>query len=130
VTGSPVALDTSLAIAVINGRNGVPAWVASFAEVCLPSIVVGELLFGALNSGRATQNAAAVDGLVASCRVLPADLGTARTYASVRAQLKKAGTPIPENDVWIAAVCAQHSIPLATFDAHFQKVDGLKVVAP
>jgi tRNA(fMet)-specific endonuclease VapC len=122
-----------MAIAAINrpsDAGSVAAWIASFSEAVLPTPVVGELLFGALNSGRPRDNVATVESLCKRCRVLTSDFGTAQTYARVRAQLKEAGTPIPENDVWIAAACLQHSLPLATFDEHFAKVEGLRVVAP
>jgi tRNA(fMet)-specific endonuclease VapC len=122
-----------MAIAAINrpgGAGSVASWVASFSETVLPTPVVGELFFGALNSGRPRENTTTIETLCKGCRIVPVDLGTAQTYARVRAYLKKAGTPIPENDVWIAAICVQHSFPLATFDTHFAKVEGLAVVAP
>ena len=53
---------------------------------------------------------------------------TAEVYADVRLRLKQAGKPIPENDVWIASLCVQHGVPLATSDEHFDHVDGLEVV--
>lgn len=58
-------------------------------------------------------------------------LPTARTaaeYGQIKAALKAAGTPIPENDVWIAAAAVEHSWPLATRDPHFKQVPGLTVL--
>lgn len=52
---------------------------------------------------------------------------TASVYAQIRMQLKQKGKPIPENDLWIAALCVEHGIPLATEDTHFSEVDGLIV---
>lgn len=51
----------------------------------------------------------------------------ARHYAQIRWSLKQRGKPIPENDLWIAAACIQHSLPLLSRDAHFKLVPGLTV---
>lgn len=128
MNGDQVALDTNEAIAVLNDSDHAGRWIAGFARVHLPVPVIGELRYGAMNSRRPTENRQRVDALVASCRALSADLATADTYAAVRMQLKKAGTPIPENDVWIAAICIQHGLALATSDEHFTHVPGLQLV--
>ena len=126
--GDRIALDTSEAIAVSNDAGDAGQWIAEFPVVHLPVPVVGELRFGAMNSQRANENVERVEALVKRCRVLDADVTTAEVYASVRLRLKQAGKPIPENDVWIAALCVQHGLPLATSDEHFAQVDGLEVV--
>jgi tRNA(fMet)-specific endonuclease VapC len=128
VTGNPIALDTNRAIAILNGTPNAAAWISKFPELCLPVPVIGELRFGAANSGRAAANLEAVDRLVQRCRVLPADASTAVVYADLRLRLKRAGAPIPENDVWISAICVQHALALATEDTHFDKVEGLTVM--
>ncbi len=128
MTGDRIALDTSEAIAVLNNADDAGRWIAAFPVVHLPVPVVGELRFGAMNSQRANENCERVEALVKRCRVLDADVTTAKVYASVRLRLKQAGKPIPENDVWIAALCVQHDLPLATSDEHFAHVDGLEVV--
>ncbi len=128
MNGSRVALDTNQAIAVLNAAANVATWITSFSEVFLPVPVVGELRFGALNSHNSDQNIVKVEQLVSRCGVLDADLETARTYAALRVALKSKGKPIPENDVWIAAICVQHSIPLASSDTHFVEVPGLALI--
>lgn len=129
MTGDRAALDTNRAIALLNGERDFAGWVAALGEVCLPVPVVGELRYGAINSQRADSNIAAVEALVSRCRVLVIDAATARVYSEARVRLRKKGTPIPENDVWIAALCLQHAMPLATDDAHFRRVEGLVLVA-
>ncbi len=128
MNGSDIALDTNQAIAVLNDTGDAGQWVQAFASVYLPVPVVGELRFGALNSQRVTENLSRVEQLVARCKVLDATLVTAEVYARIRLQLKQKGKPIPENDVWIAAICMEHGMPLATADDHFTEVDGLTVV--
>ena len=125
-----VALDTNVAVAINNGRPREVAWVKTLTVVCLPTPVLGELLYGAANSARAAANRQQVLRLRALCQLLPVDEVVAEQYAIVRLALKARGRPIPENDVWIAAVCLGHGVPLATADAHFSAVDGLQLITP
>lgn len=60
--------------------------------------------------------------------VLGADNETARQYGKIAAQLARNGTPIPQNDIWIAAVAIQCGLPVATADDHYLRVDGLSVL--
>jgi tRNA(fMet)-specific endonuclease VapC len=129
VSGSSVALDTSVAIALLAGQASALV-VPSSIEVLLPTPVIGELRYGALNSRRATDNLADVERLVSRCRVLDITASTAATYARLRMALKQKGKPIPENDLWIAALCVEHGVPLATLDGHFDAVEELARRAP
>ena len=130
MNGSRVALDTTAAIAVLNGEPVVAAWLGRFATLCLPAIVVGELCFGAVNSARPAENLARIDKLVASSEVLDVTAETGRTYAELRLELKRKGRPVPENDLWIAAVAVENVLPLAARDAHFSEFSRLTVLPP
>jgi len=125
VSGSSVALDTSVAIDVLADRAE-SLTSQPIAEFLLPVPVVGELRYGALNSRRADENVAEVERLVARCRILDITRATAEVYARLRFDLKKKGKPIPENDLWIAALCVEHQVKLAAVDSHFDAVDGLQ----
>lgn len=59
-------------------------------------------------------------------RILPVTAQTAVCYAEIRGKLKKAGTPIPENDIWIAALAKEHALPILTGDFHFDLVTGIE----
>lgn len=118
--GNRIALDTNHAIAVMNGVAAVEQQVAGYSVVYLPAVVLGELRYGALNSARSEDNLKRVDFLASRCQVLAVTDVTATRYAEIRVALKRAGRPIPENDLWIAATCIEHSLPLATYDSHFQ----------
>ena len=59
--------------------------------------------------------------------VLPVDTETARVYGIIKASLRKQGTPIPENDIWIAALAKQHDLTLSTRDGHFENVPELEI---
>lgn len=63
--------------------------------------------------------------VLATCLVLPIDESTAALYADIRGELKHAGRPIPGNDLWIAALARQYSLPLLSRDRHFDLVTGL-----
>ncbi len=60
--------------------------------------------------------------------VLLCDVETARYYGDIKNQLRLKGRPLPENDIWIAAVALQHNLTLVTRDAHFQEIENLQVV--
>ncbi len=128
MTGNSVALDTNQAINVLNDVPAVVAWLNTFDRLYLPATVVGELLYGALNSAKSAENLSKIDALVATCLVLDTTVRTGGTYAQLRLALKKKGRPVPENDLWIAAACVEHQLPLATDDDHFSAVALLTTV--
>jgi tRNA(fMet)-specific endonuclease VapC len=121
-----LAVDTNVAIAALAGEAAASAGLRAAGLLFLPVPVLGELRYGALNSARPADNSAVVERFASQCAALPADTGTATVYAEIRARLKRRGTPIPENDVWIAAICIQHALPLATRDSHFAEVEQLQ----
>jgi len=128
VTGSEIALDTNQAIDVLNSTGDSGTWIHTYTRVSDPVPVVGELRFGALNSARAESNLKKLEMFLNGCTILPITDDTTRVYAQIRVELRKKGTPIPANDVWIAALSVQHKIPLATSDSHFGAVDRLTVI--
>ncbi len=121
-----VLLDTNVIIAFFSGEKAVSQLFMD-AEVFLSSTVLGELYFGARKSAHAAANLARIEQFAASVQVLSCDADTAELYGKIRDQLRSKGRPIPENDIWIAAVALQHGMPLATRDDHFNEVDGLRI---
>ena len=122
-------LDTNIVIALFADEAIVKNNLAQASEVFIPSIVIGELCYGARRSGRIEANLARVDELVASSTILVSDTETARQYGEVKNKLRLKGRPLPENDVWIAALALQHDLILVTRDAHFREVENLQPVA-
>jgi len=122
-------LDTNIIIALFADEEIVKDNLAQASEVFIPSIVIGELYYGARKSGRVEKNLARVDELVAGSTVLMCDAETARQYGEVKNKLRLKGRPLPENDVWITALTLQHALILVTRDAHFQEVENLQTVA-
>ncbi len=121
-------LDTNIVIALWANDASVTQQLASAPEVFVPVIVLGELYYGARKSAWSTKNVERIDDLAARSSVLPCNLDTARHYGMIKDRLRVAGRPIPENDLWIAAIAMQHSLVLVTRDEHFQRIDGLTVV--
>lgn len=125
-----IALDTDVAIKFLNGNAHIGKIILKHSDICMPAIVAGELIFGALNSNHAEQNLVRHKKLIRIARLLSVTETTAVTYGKTRLSLKKKGKPIPENDLWIAALCIEHKIPLFTNDAHFENIDHLMLVRP
>jgi len=122
-------LDTNIVIALFGGDSRVREHFAAAEELFTASIVIGELYFGARKSRRRAENVAQVADFVASSKVLSCDVQTARWYGEVKAGLRERGQPIPDNDIWIAAVVRQHDLTLITRDNHFGQVQDLKTQA-
>jgi tRNA(fMet)-specific endonuclease VapC len=122
-----VLLDTNIVIALFADEASVKQQLAIVGEIFIPSIVLGELYYGARKSARAEQNIARIDEFAAGNTVLLCDTTTARQYGVIKAQLRVKGKPIPENDIWIAAIAEQHQLTLVTRDSHFHHVDGLVI---
>ena len=118
-------LDTNALSDFFAGNAPLGIIVAAEPRLYLPVIVLGEYRFGLLGSTKAKEITPRLDALEQAASVLPIDPGTTRHYAAVRQQLKSCGTPIPENDVWIAALCRQHNLRLLSRDGHFDHVHGL-----
>jgi len=120
-------LDTNIVIALFAQDPAVVEHLDKAEEVFIPSIVLGELYFGARKSGRVKENLARIDEFAVSNVVLGCDTETARYYGEIKNSLREKGRPIPENDVWIAAIALQYDLILISRDAHFGEVDNLKV---
>ncbi len=119
-----VLLDTNLIIAFFSGEKAVSQRFAE-TEVLVSSTVLGELYYGARKSVHTAVNLARIEQFAASVQVLSCDAVTAQHYGQIKDRLRMKGHPIPENDIWIAAVAQQYGLPLATRDEHFKIVDGL-----
>jgi len=98
-------------------------------EIYIPSIVVGELYYGAYNSTRVQENLRLFSDFISQYGVLDINTSVAKMYGEIKSQLKKDGINIPENDLWIAALAKFHKYALITFDAHFERIDGIQVLS-
>jgi tRNA(fMet)-specific endonuclease VapC len=122
-----LVLDTSAYSWMRNGHCEVLDLVAGAELVILPVPVLGELEAGFELGGRQRENRATLAEFLAEpfVSVRPATQDTARRYGEIFGQLRRAGTPIPVNDIWIAAVTQDCAGRLLTFDHHFQSIPTL-----
>lgn len=124
---------------MILDTNAVSAWaehdpsawrlIEAQEFLCLPVIVLGEFRFGLRGSRKRSVLEPELEVLEQTVRVLEVTRETAAVYATVRFELKQRGTPIPENDVWVAALARQHGLPVMSRDAHFDCVAGVRRVS-
>jgi len=123
-----VLLDTSVVVAHLRGIQPVTLKLEQFDRLFLPIVAFGELLCGVRKSARAQENLSVLQHWLRSATLLSLTEATADRYAAIKIELTQAGTPIPENDVWIAAHAMEHSLPLAARDEHFHRVAGLTIL--
>ena len=120
-------LDTNIIIALFSGDPEIHECIAAAGEVFVPCVAIGELYFGAYKSTRVKENHAIINEFALNNTVLPCNADTARIYGEIKNLLKEKGQPIPENDIWIAAIARQYTLTLVTRDTHFGSVENLKV---
>lgn len=119
-------LDTNALSAFFDGDARLKTVLAKAVRISIPVIVLGEYRFGLLGSRMRKTIEPALDALQATSDVLVIDADTVRPYAKLRDRLKRAGTPIPSNDIWIAAIAVQHGLPIVSQDEHFDLVSGIR----
>ena len=119
-------LDTNGLSAVAEGATALEPILRKAAQLAIPVIVLGEYRYGISHSRERKRYEQWLAEYLPTFRVLDVDEQTTISYTAVRTELKKAGTPIPANDVWIAALCRQHSFPIVSRDRHFDFVPGIQ----
>ncbi|MBI4346672.1 MAG: type II toxin-antitoxin system VapC family toxin [Elusimicrobia bacterium] len=127
-----LALDTNAYCAAARSHPGVSERLRRAESIFLPFVVVAELRAGFAAGGEARKNEAKLTEFLSSPRVtlLLADEQTTHHYASLFAQLRRQGTPIPTNDLWIGALAVQHDLPLLSADRHFSRIPQLLRLEP
>jgi tRNA(fMet)-specific endonuclease VapC len=121
---SRVLLDTSAYSAAERGNEPLVDVVRRASEVVLTPVVLGELRAGFLSGGQRNQNEKKLAQFLELPRVTVVPMGeeTSHCYAVIKTALKKAGSPIPINDVWIAASAMQYGLTVVTTDKDFERV--------
>ncbi len=126
---SRILLDTSGYSAFMRGHQEVKSAIQRAEELSVTPVVIGELLAGFLRGKNRRKNELELEGFLASPRVrtVNVDPETSERYAVIVNSLREAGTPIPTNDIWIAASAMQHGLRLLTTDAHYRTVSQIIV---
>jgi tRNA(fMet)-specific endonuclease VapC len=123
-----VILDTNAVSALFVGDPALGEALAGDPRHHLPVIVIGEYRYGLRGSRHRSHLEGLLKSLIRESFVLPVDEETAEVYSEVRDELRRLGRPIPENDIWIAALARQHRQPVVSRDGHFDDVPDLKRV--
>ena len=115
-------LDTNALSAAADNNPAVSAILARADQVAIPVIVLGEYRYGIAQSRYRTRYSNWLDALILDCMVLNINEETTHHYADINLELRQIGKPIPTNDLWIAALCRHHSLPILSNDRHFDFV--------
>ena len=124
-------VDTNVLIAFLEKGSPVAEALGRFDKLLVPAAVDAEFRAGLDMMTRAGRRRAEIlDGFLneSSVAFVPADRNVSVKYAMLHRVLKRQGTPIPVNDVWIASSALVLNVPLCTFDRHFRNVPLLDVV--
>lgn len=124
-----VILDTNALSAFADGDEKLLRAIENEPELGLPTIVLGEYLYGIHQSRQRVSYEAWIKANLPFFDLLPVVRETAERYSEIRHELKAAGTPIPTNDLWIAALARHHRMRLVTRGAHFRAIRSLNIIA-
>jgi tRNA(fMet)-specific endonuclease VapC len=121
-----VILDTNAVSALLTGDPALGEVLAAEERHHLPVVVIGEYRYGLCRSSHRDHLQKLLENLIQESIVLLIDEATAEAYSRVREELRRKGRPIPENDIWIAALAWQHQRPVVSRDGHFDDVPDLR----
>jgi predicted nucleic acid-binding protein len=124
-----VILDTNALSAWAEGDRSIEPLMRSATEVVVPVMVLGEFDYGIRQSRHYPRYADWLDASLDSVEIALIDREVAHAYGAVRLELKQAGTPIPINDAWIAAIARHRRLPVVSRDGHFDAVSGIQRVS-
>ncbi|KRP35516.1 MAG: hypothetical protein ABS34_10845 [Opitutaceae bacterium BACL24 MAG-120322-bin51] len=124
-----LAVDTSAVISLFRGQKEALEHFNQAQEVWMPVTVLGELYCGLRKCNNPEKERLKISELSERCLIVGVDEGTAIRYAEIYSNLEEKGTMIPLNDIWIAAFAVRHEISLLARDSHFERIDGLNLIA-
>ena len=122
-----ILLDTTAYVGFKRDLNEVVEVITSAEQIFFSPIVLGELMFGFRNGTKFEKNMQELNQFLdhEAVALVPIVKVTSDRYSRIATQLKRQGTPIPTNDLWIAAQTMEHGAELISSDRHFEKVPGL-----
>ncbi len=125
-----VCIDTNVYSAYKRGDSSVEIFLEEAEEIMIPAIVLGELFAGFYQGNYTRKNLGELDEFLdfPGIYVINIDTNIAEKYGYLVKYLKENGTPIPTNDIWIAATALEKSAKLMSFDSHFKHVPGVILI--
>ena len=130
MAGNKLLLDTNVVIDILRGSAKIRSIIEQSSQTAIPSVVLGELYYGAFNSSDPKKHVAQINDLLQIFETVEVNEEVAENYGTIKSELKKAGKPILENDIWIAATAKTNGFKLVTSDAHFNHILDLNLVNP
>ncbi len=128
MNGNHYLLDTNIIVPFLNGDQEIIKNFKKLAVVQIPFVVLGELYFGAYKSSNTEQNVSTIKEFVSThCEIFYPRGDTLEVYGRIKQILSKKGKPIPENDIWIAALAVEYDTTLVTRDKHFNNISDIKL---
>ncbi len=126
-----ILIDTNIYAHALKGSADVISVLQNASEIGISVISIGELISGFKGGNKEKENRDELARFLDSPRVKICliDETTAEFYGDILDKLRKAGTPIPANDIWIGAAALQNGLKLFTKDQHFENISGLLLVA-
>ena len=127
-----VCLDTNAYSSLRRGNHRLLALLNECEEILVPAAVFAELEYGFLRGGKTSENESLLASFLDEEHVTfqPVTQSIAERWGYAKAALAKRGTPIPENDIWIAATTLETGARHVSYDTHFDHVGGLIRLAP
>ena len=119
-------LDTNALSAAADREPSALVIVSEAESIAVPVIVLGEYRLGIAQSRHRVSYENWLQEWISAVTILDIDEETAQSYAALGLELKRKGRPIPTNDLWIAALCRQHVLPIVSRDQHFDLVPGIR----
>lgn len=124
-------LDTNAYSAIMKGHGDrILSAIDDANHIVFSTIVIGELHAGFREGNRLTQNVETLKEFLSDplIEIKGISQETAEIFGELKYILKKQDTPLPLNDIWIAAQCVEHGAILATYDQHFKQIMGLRLL--
>lgn len=125
MTGNKFLLDTNIISAWLNGESAIADKIDKAKEIHIPIIALGELYYGAMYSAQVQKNLKNIKSITNHYNVLQIDEDTTIAYGDIKVALRKKGKPIPENDIWIAAIAKRFKLTVISRDKHFKEIEGI-----
>jgi len=124
--GNNCFLDTNIVVEFLRGNIQVINYLEENRNFVISAIVLGELEFGVQNAKQYVKHTKQLKDFMIGVQVINLDEKTAIFYGQIKTELRKIGKPIPDNDIWIAALTMQYNAILLTNDAHFKDIEALE----
>lgn len=127
-----ILLDTNAYTKLLRGDKQVLEVLGNADSIFMPVVVLGELLAGFRGGTKETKNRKLLDGFLMKPRVevVPISQDTAEIFAEIKYGLTRAGTPLPINDIWIAACAIEVGAVIVSYDDHFLKIPKVRIWDP